>query len=141
MIDHNGFWIEWLYLLITSATNTLNYNPLQQLTISDCLSLSPFFTGLRLSFLLLWLTWFWFTNYSILLRMTYESVRTNDEWITNPFFSARLLISSPATMENVCCLSVDMRTPSVSSWSKETCFKIIVTLWFPQAYLLLRKRF
>jgi hypothetical protein len=31
-----------------------NYNQLQQLTISDCLRLAPFLTGLRVSSLLLW---------------------------------------------------------------------------------------
>jgi hypothetical protein len=44
----------------------------QQLTINDSLRLAPFLTGLRVSSLLLWLTWFWFTNRPLPLRMTNE---------------------------------------------------------------------
>jgi hypothetical protein len=38
-----------------------------QLTINYCLRFAPIFTGLRVSSLPLWLTWFWFTNRSLLL--------------------------------------------------------------------------
>jgi hypothetical protein len=50
--------------------DTFLYNHLQQLTIDNCLRLAPFLSWLRMSSLLLWLTWFWFTNRSLLLRMT-----------------------------------------------------------------------
>jgi hypothetical protein len=66
-----------------------NYNQLQQLTINECLRIAPFLTGLCLSFLLVfllpWLTSFWFTNHSLLLRTTCESLRTNDEWRVTVF--------------------------------------------------------
>jgi hypothetical protein len=58
---------DWIYWP-PSITITLNYNQLWQLTIGDCLRLAPFFTGLRVSSLLLWLTWFSF----------YESVASSD---------------------------------------------------------------
>jgi hypothetical protein len=47
-----------------------NHSHLQKLTIIDCLKLYPFLPGLRASSLPLWLTWFWFTYRSLLLRMT-----------------------------------------------------------------------
>jgi hypothetical protein len=60
--NNNGLWIRWLHLLAL----LYNYNQLWQLTINDCVRLSPFLTGLRVSSLLPWLTWFWFTNRSLL---------------------------------------------------------------------------
>jgi hypothetical protein len=48
--NNSGFWIGWLYLLAL----LYNYNQLWQLTISDCLSLAPLLTGLRVSSLPLW---------------------------------------------------------------------------------------
>jgi hypothetical protein len=63
----------------------LKYNQLQQLTIDDCLRLAPFLTGLRVSSILLWLTWFWFTNRS-LLRVTYEWLLIY-EWILSEPYS------------------------------------------------------
>jgi hypothetical protein len=63
--NNNGFWFGWLDLLTPSNKIILNYNQLQQLTINDCLRLVPFLTGLRVSSLPLWLTWFWFTNRSL----------------------------------------------------------------------------
>jgi hypothetical protein len=44
--------------------DTFFNNQLQQLTIHNCIRLAPSLTGLRVSSLLLWLTWFWFTNRS-----------------------------------------------------------------------------
>jgi hypothetical protein len=64
--NSNGFRIGWLDLLTHPFTITLNYNQLQQLTINDCLRLAPFLTGPRMSSLLLWLTWYWFTNRPLL---------------------------------------------------------------------------
>jgi hypothetical protein len=40
--NNNGFWIGWLDLLASSCTISPNHNQLQQLTIIDYLSLSPF---------------------------------------------------------------------------------------------------
>jgi hypothetical protein len=37
------------------------------------LRLTPFLTGLRVSSLPLWLTWFWFTNRSLLLRLPWTT--------------------------------------------------------------------
>jgi hypothetical protein len=68
--NNKAFWIEWLDLLTSSFTITLNYNQLQQLTIDDCLRLNsiPYWTTsvFFLVFLLLWLTWFWVTNRPLL---------------------------------------------------------------------------
>jgi hypothetical protein len=87
--NNNEFWIGWLHLLMPSFTVTLNYNQLQQLTINDCLRLAPFLTGLQLSavlvFLLLWLAWFWFTNYE--WRLTYE-------WMRSYLYSFRCLLAN-----------------------------------------------
>jgi hypothetical protein len=47
MTNNNGFRIGWLVLLTPSFTITLNHNQLQQLTINDCLRLTPFLTGPR----------------------------------------------------------------------------------------------
>jgi hypothetical protein len=58
-------WIYW-HLHLQSLLITIDY----------CLRLAQFLTGLRVSSLLLWLIWFWFTNRSLHLRMTYESIRT-----------------------------------------------------------------
>jgi hypothetical protein len=82
--NNNGYWIGWLDLLTPSFTIALNHNQLQQLIINYRLRLAPFLNGLRVSSLLLRLTWFWFTNPS-LLRMTSESLRTNDEQMNYVF--------------------------------------------------------
>jgi hypothetical protein len=47
-------------------TIILNYNKLQHLTINGCLRLAAFLTGLRVSALPLWLTWFWLKSQSLL---------------------------------------------------------------------------
>jgi hypothetical protein len=44
--------------------------------VGDCLRFAPFLTGLQVSSFLLWLTWLWFTDRSLLLRMM------NDESLT-----------------------------------------------------------
>jgi hypothetical protein len=69
-------------------TITLNHNHLQQLSITVCLRLAPFLTGLRVSSLLLWLPWFWFTNRSLLLH----------EWIPNDKWRRKI------TYEWICSL-------------------------------------
>jgi hypothetical protein len=89
--NNNGFWIGWLDLLTPSFTVTLrpNYNQLLQLTIDDCLRLVPFLTGLRVSSLPLWLTWFWFTNRSLLqlpLSAGYHS--TAEHWTQLNYWTA-----------------------------------------------------
>jgi hypothetical protein len=84
----------------TSITSTLTYNQLQQLTINDCLRLSPFHTGLRVSSLPMcdWLGsdlrishFFSFrcplvntqtAEHWTLLRRNYDSL-TNAEWLTH----------------------------------------------------------
>jgi hypothetical protein len=59
-------WIYWHFYY--------NYNQLWQLTISDCLRLAPFLTGPRVSSLLLWLTWVWFTGRPLLqLRLLWTT--------------------------------------------------------------------
>jgi hypothetical protein len=75
MTNNDGFWIGWLDLLAPCVTVTFNYTQLQQLTINDSLRLAPFWLDYHLSsllvFLLLGLTWYWFTKD---LRIT------KDEW-------------------------------------------------------------
>jgi hypothetical protein len=106
--NNNGFWIRWLDLLHFYY----NYNQLQHLTINGCLRLAPFLTGLRVSSLLPWLTWFWFTRRSLLqlslsagyhstvehwtlLRMPNDGSLTNeltDDWLESiscPPFTTR----------------------------------------------------
>jgi hypothetical protein len=135
--NNNVFWTGWLDLLAL----LYNYNQLQQLTIDDCLRLAPFLTGPRVSSLLvcvlLWRTWFWFTNHSFLPRMTYESLRTNKEWRRSLHGCS---YSLAVTMENVCCLSVDTETRSVPSRfpgihiSIATCIHFAATLLFARVY-------
>jgi hypothetical protein len=65
MTDNNRFWIgldDWIYWHFY-----YNYNQLWQLTINNCLRLTPFLTGLRVSSHPLRLTWFWFTKHLLLL--------------------------------------------------------------------------
>jgi hypothetical protein len=64
-------WIYWHFYC-----NFLDCNQLQQLTISDCLKLAPFLTGLRVSSLPLWLTWFLFTSRSLLFSFRCPLVNT-----------------------------------------------------------------
>jgi hypothetical protein len=132
MTSNNGFWIGWLDLLTPSFTITLNYNHLIQLTVNDCLRLAPFLTGLRVSSLLLWLTWFWFTNH---LRTTKDEWRTKNHLRTNHvsplynFGANRIEI----TISNSCFI---ISCPFVAV---ETDVDFVATLWFPRAYPLLRK--
>jgi hypothetical protein len=57
-----------------------NYNQLRQLTTNGYLRLAPLITGIRVSSLLLWLTWFWFTNPSlVLLRLPCECLQLNSK--------------------------------------------------------------
>jgi hypothetical protein len=71
-------WIYWR-LLLKSLLIIINYNS-SQLRGNDCLRLSPFLTGLRVSSVPLWLTWLWFKNRS-LLRMT-SYLRMNHYWLS-----------------------------------------------------------
>jgi hypothetical protein len=121
--NNNGFWIGF----IDAFTVALNYSKLPRLTQW----LAPFLTGLRVSSLVLWLTWFWFTNDEG--RMT-----NREEWMRsylNDCFN-RLAV----TMENVCCMSVDTETRSIRSPSPgvhisiATCVNFAATLWFSRAY-------
>jgi hypothetical protein len=50
------------------------------ITVNDCLRLVPFLTELWVSSLPLWLTWFWFTNRSLL---SYERRMPNDGSLAN----------------------------------------------------------
>jgi hypothetical protein len=99
-------------LLTHSFTVTLNYNLLKQLTINDCLRLSPFFPGLRVSCLPLWLNsdlrlshfYEWrkenHTRLSVYERITMTTdfwilFRLNLDWVTQsaaclPFTTSRL---------------------------------------------------
>jgi hypothetical protein len=64
--NNNGFWIGWLDLLQTSLQlflTAINYNSSQTMAVFKTRSI---LTGLRVSSLLLWLTWFWFTSRSLL---------------------------------------------------------------------------
>jgi hypothetical protein len=67
----------------TFITITLNYSHLYQLTIGDCLRLLPFLTGLRVSSLPLWLTWFWFTSRLILQPVNTPQLNTQLPKLTN----------------------------------------------------------
>jgi hypothetical protein len=96
-VTNNEFWIGWLDLLTPSFMITLNYNQFtahnQWLTKTRSIpywTISVFF----LVFLLLWLVWFWFTNYSFLVyewRLTYE-------WLPNEWIQSSSLL--PATSQH-----------------------------------------
>jgi hypothetical protein len=61
--------VPWLLITGSGLDDWMhwhNYNQLYQITINDCLRLVPFLTGIRVCSLLLWLTWFWFRNRSLL---------------------------------------------------------------------------
>jgi hypothetical protein len=141
--NHTG----WLDLLTPSFTTTLNFNQLQQLTITDCLRLATFFTGLRLSsflvFLLLWLssdlriTHFWFTNGEC--RMTEFLFTRPLLWSSGNNGKCWLLVRIRG---NLCWILVYTETPSVLSWSlgnhhlhvsMETCVNFVASLWFPKS--------
>jgi hypothetical protein len=115
--NNNEFWIGWLDLLTSSFKITLNHNHLQQLTIGEFLRLAPFLTGPRVSSILLWLTWSWFTNQSLLLRMTYESLRTNDdeEWLTNIKVKIKVMLR-PASLSWCQAPIWDLRPDFLSVW-------------------------
>jgi hypothetical protein len=98
--NNNGFWTGWLNLLAL----LYNYNQLWQLTINECLRLAPFLSGLRVSFLLPWLTWFSFTNWS-LLQLSQMNTELFYDWLVL-LCTAPYTYSLPVTMENVCCLYV-----------------------------------
>jgi hypothetical protein len=67
---------DWIYCHFN-----YNYNQLWQLTIHGCRRLAPFLTGLRVSPLLLWLTWFWFTNRSLIqLPLSAGKHSTAEHW-------------------------------------------------------------
>jgi hypothetical protein len=91
----------------TYITITLTYNRLYQLIISDCLRLAPFLTGLRLSSLPTWFTWFWFTSGSLLqLRCLLVNTpqlntqsRLQSDWLTNE------LVDDSSTTESINYLS------------------------------------
>jgi hypothetical protein len=88
----NRFWIGWLDLLTPSFTITLTYNQLQQLTINDCLRLNPFW--LDCSCLLLWLTWFWFTNHT----SSINDLRMKNECILSLSLMLRPTVSLPVCL-------------------------------------------
>jgi hypothetical protein len=118
--------------------HSFNHDQLQQLTINDCLRLAPFLTGLRLSSLPLWLTWFCFTNK---FRMTNQQWRrTNHEWLCSPLHSRLYTHTLAVTMEHVCCLFVFMETRSMPSRptgthiSIQTRVNFVATLWFPRVH-------
>jgi hypothetical protein len=67
--NNNGFWIGWLDLLALLYI----YSQLWPLTVNDCLRPAPFLPVLRVSFLLLWLTWLWFTSPFVVRSLTFTS--------------------------------------------------------------------
>jgi hypothetical protein len=87
-------WIYWHFFTII----------VKLLTISDCLNLVPFLTGLRVSSLLPWLAWFWYKNRPFLrLRcslvstpqlntqlLTHELIAESESYVTTDGQSASL---------------------------------------------------
>jgi hypothetical protein len=69
-------------------------------------------TGLRVSSAPLWLTWFWFTNRSLLLRLPWATIvlRMNRSSLHRFFYSLSV------TTENVCCLAVVTETCLPNRW-------------------------
>jgi hypothetical protein len=92
-------WIYWCHHL---------HNRLQQLTISDCLKLPPFCwtTTVFFSSLVLWLTWFRFTN-DLVLGSPFYCNCLRLLW----FLSGRPLIQHCSILGDVCCLFVSMDMP------------------------------
>jgi hypothetical protein len=98
VINNNGFWIVWLHLL----TPSLNLSESKSLSTAhnQCPPKTrSILTGLRLSFLLvfllLWLTWFWFTNHLLLLH---ERIPNNGWRRTNHLrMNSYLVLLSTAT--------------------------------------------
>jgi hypothetical protein len=107
--EYNGFWIGWLDLFEL----LYNYNQLWQFTIHGCLSLAPFLTGLRVSSLPLWPTWFWFTNWSLLLMRL--------PWTTTVLWMNRSsllgsLYSLARILEKCLLIPLTWKAHSVLSW-------------------------
>jgi hypothetical protein len=103
MTNNNGFWIRWLDLLIPSFTIALIYNPLEQLTINDCLRLASFLTRLRVSSIVTDLVLIY--DWSLLLRMTYEWITTpdsNDDCILTEFSSDSITTDSINYVSSLC---------------------------------------
>jgi hypothetical protein len=166
MTNNNGFWIGWLDLLTPSSTVTLNYNQLQQLTIDDCLRLSPFLTGLRVYSLLLWLSsdlrigqfYEWgmkshmsshlrtnhlrmATAFWLLFRLSHDWLerRLHSDWITTTqWIMCPPFITLRRTEERSPFPTVHVI--ACLSVAAETCVNSVVTLWFLQAYPLPRIR-
>jgi hypothetical protein len=92
MTNNNGFWIGWLELVTPSFTFALNYNHLTQVTINNCLRLLPFLTGLRMSFLLLWLGSDFYSD-----RITHS----NDDCILTECFLSLSLVLRPTVSRPV----------------------------------------
>jgi hypothetical protein len=103
--NNNRFWIGLSDLLLPS----LQLQPIIT-AHNDCLRLAPFLTGLRVSSLPLWMTWFWLTNRSRLLRLPWTTTVLRIELRLNCSCLHGSLYSLSVTMENVYCLAVVMET-------------------------------
>jgi hypothetical protein len=128
MMNNNGFWIGWLDLLTRSFTVPHNYNKLQQLTINDCLRFTPFFPGLPVSSLLLWLTWFWFTNWSLLQMWR----MMNEESHMIPHLRISCLPTQVRMKNedlNDGCILTDCSSDSVTADQSHTCPPFITSRW------------
>jgi hypothetical protein len=124
--NKNGSWIGWLYLWTPSFTISLNHNQWQQPTFNDCLRLAPFLNGLRvvlfLVFLLLWLTWFWFTNRH---SFSFRCPLVNTPQLNTQLLSCLLnfltiesrLTQSESEPDSYTCITTDGQSASVS-WNK-----------------------
>jgi hypothetical protein len=116
---------------MTGFIDTFIYNHLRQFTISDCLRLAPFLTGLRASSFLLWLTRFWLTNRSFLLGMT------NDDWILTEFSSDPITTDSLFPIfewtrsESESYITTDGQSASLS-WNKAPVWGLRPDLYYYQ---------
>jgi hypothetical protein len=119
--SNNGFWIGRLVLLTPSFIVLLNCNQLQQLTINDCLRLSPF-----------WL------DYDCLLF--YSDWLVSDLRITHFWFMIDLVLGSPYYRD---CLELWLTYEHLRTYldgclySVAVSQEVFVACWYPRVRLLL----
>jgi hypothetical protein len=121
-----------------------NFNQLRELIINDGLRVTPFLTGLRVSSIPRWLTWFWFRNRSLLEpRLSHEcSPLISLCWAflrVLPFRTSGEPNRGHPLEQLVVILSLSRECVFVSIRCRENVCQSVATLWPLPAYPLRRE--